>query len=112
MARPLDAGGGDDIVAQQRAKARLMREHAEARRANVRAAMAEGSVIRLEDAKAEIMELAASVRHALTIMPSFLPAHLSPEEREACSQAMASAAARAMQSIEIKERKNAPTQTG
>jgi hypothetical protein len=102
--RPLD---GDDEIAQRRALARLKREIAEARRAEVRARLAEKSVIPLDDARAQIMALANGVRSALMRAPSYLPASLSPAERDACEKALGRATQDAMLSITNQEARHA-----
>jgi hypothetical protein len=100
MARPLS---GDERVADARQKARLAREQADARRARVRADLAERQVVRLDEAREQILALATGVRRALDLMPSFLPSDLTPEAREACSVAMACAVERAMATITREE---------
>jgi hypothetical protein len=99
MARPLDAGSGDDRVATQRALARLKREMADARRAEVRAKLAEASIMPVEEAREQILALVAGIRRALDRAPAYLPASLSAEEREACAAAIQQAIHSAMLTI-------------
>jgi hypothetical protein len=102
MSRTFD-GGGDDRVADARAKARLAKEQADARRARVRADLAERQVIRLDEAREQVLALATSVKRALDLLPSFLPSDLSPENRDACNLAMEQAVSRAMAAINREE---------
>jgi hypothetical protein len=96
MARPLE---GDERVAEARAKARLAREQAEARRARVRADLAERHVIKLDEAREQVLALTSAIRRALDLLPSLLPSDLSPENRDACARAMEQAVERAMATI-------------
>ena len=99
MARPLEDGGDPD-VALLRARARAAREQAEARRSRVRADLAEGKVIALEDARAQIAGLALAIRRALDMAPSYLSSDLAPDVREAAAAAMAKAIHQAMMRID------------
>ena len=91
--------GTDEKVAAARARARLAREQAVARRERVRADLAERRSISVEEARDAVMRLAAGVRRALDLMPSFLPADLTPEQRSSCERAMSMSVSRAMATI-------------
>jgi len=102
MARPLD-DGGDPRIAEARARARLAHEQARARRERTKADLLEGKSIPIEDARRQILDLAAAVRGALDHAPAYLPADLQPEVREAAARAMSEAIAHALREIKRRE---------
>ena len=92
--------GSTKDIQNIREVARAKREQADARRAIVRANLAEKSVIPVEHAQEQIMRLATGVRKALDSVYAELPAHLTPEERAICETAIKEAITRAMQSLD------------
>ena len=99
------AGNAEALqVADARAKARLAKDQAEARRARVRADLAEGKVIPVQAATDQLLSLALGVRSALDKAPAYLPADLSPKERAAAQAALATATAKAFGLLEAKEK--------
>ena len=92
--------GSTEKIQEAREVASAKREQADARRAIVRANLAEKSVIPVEQAQEQIMRLATGVRKALDSVYAELPAHLTPEERQTCETAIKEAISRAMQSLD------------
>ncbi len=58
-----------------------------------------GELIQVDDAKAQSAALARRIRAALNRAASHLPADLSPEQRSACSQALATAIKQALANL-------------
>jgi phage terminase Nu1 subunit (DNA packaging protein) len=104
VGRPIQ-DGGDPAIALLRAKAKAAREQAEARRAKVRADLAEGKVIPLEDARGQMVAMASAVRRALDLAPAYLRSDLTPEVREAATSAMRDAIHRALGEIRAEDLK-------
>ena len=92
--------GSTQDIQEYRERAKAKKEAADARRAEVRALLAEQSVIPVEQAQEQIMRLATGVRKALDSVYAELPAHLTPEERATCETAIKEAISRAMQSLD------------
>jgi hypothetical protein len=88
-------------ISLARAKARAAYDQARARRERAKADLIERRVIEVETARDQLRLLAEAVRRQLDLAPSFLPADLSPEVREASSLAMAEAICRALRELEV-----------
>jgi len=86
-------------IANRRSLAQLKKEIADARSAEIKARMAEQSVMSVTEAQEQIMRLANDVRAALGRSCAYLPASLSATEREACDAALRKATHEAMLSI-------------
>jgi phage terminase Nu1 subunit (DNA packaging protein) len=89
-----DTGPAGDLMAEQALWVKRRREITELELARRR-----GDLIPVVDARAQTQALGRRVRAALDRMPSHLPAHLSPEYRAECEQAMAAAVSAALATI-------------
>jgi len=93
----LMAGSGaavGDLMEEQALWVRRRREITELELAKRR-----GELIPVQDARAQTQALGRRVRAALDRMPSYLPAHLSPDARTECERAMATAITAALAAV-------------